>query len=158
MNMTTGQYVKHSLLYFVRMLLLLALIFGLLRLTGYARVSAEGFLPQMLSGRGLLLLGAILIWAAVYPKVGFVSRAVDADIIKDRESIIFAFSQGGYSLTAENGGEMTFRASSPLKRVWMAFGDAITVKPEGNHVVLTGVRKEVVQTAFRIETAVRNSN
>ncbi len=156
--MTTGQYIKHALLYFIRLLLLLALLYGLLYVTGYTPVSAGNFLPEMFSSaKGLLLLGAILVWSAVYPRVGFVSRAAGADIVKDRECIIYAFAQGGYALSSEESGvEMTFRASSSIKRLWMAFGDKIVVKAEGNHTVLTGIRKETVQTVFRIETVARN--
>jgi hypothetical protein len=152
--MTTGQYVKHAVSYFIKLLLLLALVYGLLYATGYARVSAHYFLTDMFaSARGILLLCGILIWSAVYPRIGFVSRTVGADMERDRDTIIGAFGRGGYALTSEEPGvRMTFRASSPLKRLWMAFGDGITVTAEGNSVVLTGIRKEVVQTEFRIKT------
>ncbi len=156
--MTTGQYLRHSIFYFVRLLLLLALIYALLYATGYTPVSARNFMSEMFDAtyKGWIMLGALLLWSAIYPKVGFVSRTVGADIVRDREAILCAFVQSGYALASETpGAGMTFRASSAIKRLWMAFGDKITVTADGNNIILSGVRKETVQVQFRIETAIR---
>ena len=46
---------------------------------------------------------------------------------------------------------MTFHASSPLKRLWHLGDDRIVVRAIDNDTVeLYGIRKEVVQTEFRI--------
>ena len=47
--------------------------------------------------RGIVLIVAIVVWAAVYPRIGFVSRRVEGDMTEDRERIIAAISHSCHS-------------------------------------------------------------
>ena len=74
-----------------------------------------------------------------------------ASIVANREEILEAFHQNGYSLCKESEDEMVFHASAPLKRVWHLGDDRIVVRAiDGFNIDLYGIRKEVVQTEFRI--------
>lgn len=157
--MKAKQYIARALRFFIKWMVIIAVIYALLFVTGYARVSAEFYLSAMFSSaRGWLLIAAVLVLAFIYPRYGFASRRVAADVSSDREAIIRAFHQSGFSLKREkDGGEMVFRKSSPLRRLAMAFDDTVTVMPEGEGtIVLEGIRKEVVLMPLRIETQVIN--
>lgn len=157
--MTTGRYIRRAAGYFIKLLLLVALLYLLMFLTGTARVSAELFFREMFSTpRGWLLFGALAALAAFYPKFGYIGRTVAADISADRESIIKAFHADNYILVSEESGvSMTFRAGSVWRRFWMTFDDKVTVAAqEEGRVVIEGIRKEVVHAEFRINTYIDN--
>lgn len=158
--MKAGQYIKHSLLYLLKLLILVTLLYGLLFLTGNSKVSAEYFVRELFASRqGLLLFIMLVVLAGVYPLFGFVRRTVAADIVEDREKIINAFISEGYSRKEEVEGEkMVFRLSSPFGKLWLMFDDrlTVTVNAEGG-ITISGIRKKAVQVQFRIESYLMGS-
>lgn len=157
--MRAKQYIRHSLCYFVKLMLLLTVLYGLLFLTGYAKVSAEYFLQELFTSKqGIMLFAALVVLACVYPLFGFVRREVAADIIDDREKIINGFITEGYSMKLEQEGvKMAFRMSSPFGRFWLMFDDSIVVTPsENGGIVIEGPRKQAVLVQFRIEGYMRS--
>ena len=157
--MNTKRYLLHSTKYFVKLLVLLAIICLLLFATGTARVSAEVFLQELFTApRGWLMIGAMVLLAAAYPRFGFVSRKVKADLQADREIIIQTFLAAGYVLVRESEQEMVFRASSPVRRFIAAYDDPVTVHGEKDCIVLEGIRKETVQAQFRLDSYLAASN
>lgn len=159
--MNVKQYIGHAALYFVKLVILVLLIYALLFVTGSANVSAQYYFSYafLTSGKGLMLIGAILLVAAVYPTFGVVRRIVAADITADRDKIINAFISNGYSLKSEQEGKcMVFRSGSVVRKLVMMFDDRITVTSEGpGSVVIDGLRKGVVQGQWRIESYMRNN-
>lgn len=157
--MTVGNYIKHSLKYFLKLLLLVVLIYLLLFVSGTARISAQALLSELFTSRsGLLMLLALLLLSGFYPKFGFVSRKIGADIVRDREKIVNALHASGYSMTKEKESEsMEFRASSAFKKIWTMWDDKITVTATDDGIVMDGIRKEVVQAQFRINTFLENT-
>lgn len=158
MNMT--QYLGHALRYLIKLLILVAIIYGLMFLLKGTRVSAEAAIIELVTTRtGLLLLIGLVALAAVYPTFGFVRRTVAADIVKDREKILNAFHSEGYILSSEDDGAMTFRTASPLRRFWMVWDDKVKVTSAGEEAItIEGIRKTAVQAQFRMETYMRNEN
>lgn len=156
--MTTGQYIRRAAGYFIKLILLVTLLYLLLFLTGTAKVSAELFFREMFSTvRGWMLFAALAVLAAFYPKFGYITRRADAEITADRESIIKAFHEDNYIMVSEEPGvSMTFRVGSVWRRFWMTFDDAVRVTAEEGSVVIEGVRKEVVRAQFRINTYINN--
>lgn len=156
--MQVGQYIRRAIGYYLKLLVLIGLIYLLLFATGTAAVSAELFFNEMFSTpRGALLLVALAALAACYPKFGYVKRTVPADLIADKEAIINAFHTARYVMIKEEAGHMmTFRASSVFRRLWMTFDDKVTVTAIDGGIVLEGIRKETVHAEFRINTFVQN--
>ena len=133
--------------------LLVALVFALMVSTGTSRVGAGEALHELFgSSRGMLMIAAIVVLALLYPRFGFTRRSVRADLRADRERILQTLHASGYSLAAESEGEMTFRASSPLKRALLLWEDRITVTADGDSITLDGIRKEVVRAEFRLRS------
>lgn len=157
--MKAGAYILHALKYFIRLLVLLAIIYLLLLLVGGAKVSAGQFVVELFkTTRGKLLLGALAVLAAVYPLFGFVRRTVKLNLgyEEDREMVLNAFHAAGYSLREERqDGSLVFRGS-PMKKVVTVWDDKVTVTPGDNNIVLEGIRRETVQVEFRLNTYLHN--
>ena len=140
-------YVLSSLKYLLRMTLLMVAIYGAMYITGTLGITTE----ELLGTKGIILAVALIGLSAAYPSYGFVHRTVKASIVANREEILEAFHQNGYSLCKESEDEMVFHASAPLKRVWHLGDDRVVVRAiDGFNIDLYGIRKEVVQTEFRI--------
>ncbi len=128
-------------------------------LSGSTRVSAEAFWAELFtSDRGRLLWGVVIVVAGLYPLYGFVCRTIKADAVGDSEEIHRAFIVAGYTKGATSAdGVTTFRASAPLRRLFMFGEDAIRVIDNHDGTIsLDGIRKQVVQIEFRIHTYVDN--
>lgn len=139
--------------------MLVGLLYLLMFVTGTARVSAEFFFRELFTTpRGILLVAALAVLSAFYPKFGYVSREAEADIVADPGMpIINAFHAAGYVMAGEVPGEsMTFRAGSFLRMLWLTFDDRVTVRTFGGGIVIEGIRKEAVHAQFRINTYIQN--
>ncbi len=106
--------------------------------------------------RGIVLLVAIVAWAAIYPRVGFVSRRVEGDMTDDREKIIRAFISAGYVLKSEDGEQMHFRAAGLFHKLRLLFEDEITVSQYGQWIVLDGIRRSVADVQMRLKTGLNS--
>lgn len=158
--MNEKQYLGRSIRYLLKLVLLVALLYALLFVTGHTGVSAEYLLIELVtSWRGLLLLVVLAVLAGVYPTFGYVKKVLPVSMAGNREKIVLAFMASGYSLRAEEPGrKMVFRITSPLRRAANLFDDKIEVTSLGNGIVLEGKRKDVVTTIFRIETGMLNDD
>lgn len=157
--MKKGQYIRRAAGYFIKLIVLVAVLYLLLFVTGTARVSADYFVRELfMTQRGLMLIGALAVLSACYPMFGYVTRWMPVDLKEDRMRIISAFHADGYVLEKEQEGEsMTFRAGGLFRRIWLTFDDRIKVRACGDGCVeIEGLRKEVVTAQFRINTYMQN--
>lgn len=158
--MTTGKYIRRSVGYFLKLLIIVCVLYLLLFATGASRVSAELIVQELFASRqGLLLIAALAVLSGFYPRFGYVSRTVKADITAERDAIINAFHAGKYIIIKDNAEKgITFRADSIFRRLWLTFDDEITVTPAEDGITIEGIRKEVVYAEFRIKTYINNRN
>ena len=64
------RYTLRAVKYFVKLLILLAVIFCLMSLSGTTVFSAENFMAEFFATtRGRIFSAAVVIWCALYPKV-----------------------------------------------------------------------------------------
>ena len=133
--MSAGQYIRRAAGYFIKLVVLVGLLYLLMFVTGTARVSAEFFFRELFTTpRGILLVAALAVLSAFYPKFGYVSREAEADIVADRDAIINAFHAAGYVMV----------------------DDRVTMRTFGGGIVIEGIRKEAVHAQFRINTYIQN--
>jgi len=156
-------YFLRSLKYFVALCVLCAALMALMFVTGTSALTPqETFYVMFHSQRFVVLLGALVVLAALYPRFGFVQRKVEGDMETHRTRIVNAFKSAGFSLLSEADGVMTFRADGFLHRLGLLCEDRITVSQYGQWIVLDGIRRGVVRAAYRldsyIQTAERNEN
>ena len=69
--MSAGQYIRRAAGYFIKLVVLVGLLYLLMFVTGTARVSAEFFFRELFTTpRGILLVAALAVLSAFYPKFG----------------------------------------------------------------------------------------
>lgn len=157
--MKTSQYIRRAVGYFIKLIVLVAVLYLLMFVTGSTRVSAAAMLHEMFStSRGVMLIAVLALLSAIYPRFGYVKRTVKADFNTNRDEILNAMHKSGYILVSElSGRQMVFRADSMLKKLVMSFDDTITVTAADDaSVTVEGPRKTVVPVQFRIDTYVNN--
>jgi hypothetical protein len=147
MKQTVVQYLLRAVKHLVRMALLIVAIYFVMDATDTLGIQQN----ELLGTRGIILAVALVAISAAYPSYGFVCRTANASFRGDRSAIIRAFGHIGYGLHSESEGQMVFRASGPLKRLWQLGDDKVVVTPlDSNTVEVCGVRKEVVEVIYHI--------
>lgn len=142
-----GQYASRAAKHFLKLTVLMALLFGVMILTDTLAVGPR----QLLGYRGAILLVAMVGISLAYPLYGFMSVRLQASLSDHRREIMEAMAQSGYTLHSEEEGVMIFRASGVWKRLVNVGDEALTLRQAGEGAVeLSGVRKEVENARFRI--------
>lgn len=148
-----NRYFIRAVKYLIWLTVLFVLLYAFMIFTGTARSGMGAWNEILATRRGIIMLIAIVLLAAAYPTFGFVRRTANAGIEKDRDSILRAFRESGFSLAWEDGGNMVFKASTPLKKVVTLWEDTIKVTADGeDRIVLEGIRNETVRIQFRLSS------
>lgn len=116
----------------------------------------DSIMTTLQSQRGWMLMVAVVLLSAFYPRFGFMTRQVEAQLDDDREQIIKAFELSGFALYSESDEKLVFRGDNILKRGFMLFEDEITVSQYGQWVVLSGNRRGVAKAEYRLEMLIQN--
>ena len=156
--MKIAVYIRRSVKFLVALVVLYAAAMWLMVRTGQTMLTPrEMAMNLLLSTRGIILVTVVAVWAAVYPKVGFVTRRVEADMEADRERIVNAFVRSGYMPVGEENGVLTFRAANIFRRVRLLFEDKVTVTQYGQWIVIDGIRRSVAEIEMRLNTYMQNA-
>ena len=99
--------------------------------------------------RGQLLMAAVVVLSAFYPRFGFMTRRVECDMAEERDSLLANMALAGYTLREESEGRMVFRATSILDRIVMLFEDEIVVEQYAQWINITGIRRGVAKVVFQ---------
>lgn len=152
-----NRYLIRAVKYLMWLIVIFIVLYALMTVTGTARVDARQAWTEIYSSsRGVTMIVVIVLLAAAYPSFGFVRRRVNAGITKDRESILRAFGESGFSLVVEGSSQMVFKASAPAKKIRLLWEDTITVTADGeDRVILEGIRRETVRIEFRLNSYTR---
>jgi hypothetical protein len=145
-----NRYSIRAAKYFVYLLILFALLFGLLLLTRYTSWQTFAALTQ--SGRIWLLAAAFVVLPTLYPLFGYVAREMSLDYDKRRELIERVLAMNGYRIVSETPDSLICRAAAGMKRAALMFEDRIVIRRDGRGVRIEGPRKEVVRIEYRINT------
>ena len=146
------KYLIRSVKYFFYFALLTTLIILALVATGLA----EGDINTMFRG------GTSAIWkmaiffilvAAVYPKVGFISRKIQAERNWDeiRGLVIGFMQERQYELESESKEAITFRRKGTLNRITRMYEDRITLTLQDDGFEMEGLRKDVFRISASLE-------
>lgn len=142
-----GLYWGRAARHFLKLTLLMALIFGAMVATDTLAVGPR----QLLGYKGIVLLVAMVGISLAYPNYGFMTVGLQGSLTGNREQIIAAMSRNGYSLHSENAQEMIFRSSGVWKRLVNVGDEALSLRQiDATTLELSGVRKEVENARFRI--------
>lgn len=146
------KYFIRSVKYFFYFALLTTLIIVALVLTGMA----DGNIETMFRG-GYSAIWKIALFfaavAAVYPKVGFISRHIPSQNSWDDicASVVSFMKERQYDLESENAQTVTFRYRSAAGKLTRMYEDRITLTVEEDGFTMEGLRKDVFRLAASLE-------
>lgn len=154
------KYVVRSLKYLVFLCVLYVALVWLM----YAVGSAPQVSPwlqieaQLQSDRGVWMVVAFVVLAALYPLFGFMRGRVDGiNFNDDSVRLINAMQVHGFRLDEERDGVRLFRADTFLRRAMLMWEDRIEVRPTATGVELYGLRRTVARVMFQLKAYVHNS-
>ena len=146
------KYFIRSIKFLVSLIVLYVAAVAIMSAVGASMLSARDTIFVMFqTTRGQLLVAAIVVWVAIYPKVGYIKRECNADLDGDKEQIMTAFVVSGYELMEQSENEMRFRASNFFRRLRLLFEDEVVVRrSENGGVEIEGVRRTVAYAMMRL--------
>lgn len=146
------KYIIRSIKYFFYFALLTTLIITALIMTGLAEGDIDNLFRGGYSAIWKIALFFVLV-AAVYPKVGFISRAVPSERRWDdiRADVVNFMKERQYDFEAENGQSITFRHRGALNRLTRMYEDRITLTLTQDGFMMEGLRKDVFRLATGLE-------
>jgi hypothetical protein len=108
--------------------------------------------------RGKMLVVAIIVLAALYPRFGFMtSRIEDCSYERDGARIDNAMRLYGYKLIEECGDVKIYGADTLLRRLMLMFEDRIEVRSIDGGIEIKGLRRSVARIAYQLQTYLHNS-
>jgi hypothetical protein len=160
-NMKVMRYILRSVKYLVKLIVLLALLFLLMKWSGMSSLSFDSwqsFFAGYFAGyKGIIFTVAVLVWSAVYPRAEFITRSSNYDIVTRKSAIIKALSAGGMVLASESEGRLVFRGEGLWRRIWFMGDEAVTItRNNSGGLDIEGPRRFVVEAVQRIPAYVNN--
>lgn len=143
-----NDYIGKVLRHFVKLVLIVGVLFVAMHLTGTLAIAPA----DLIGGRGFVLLVAVVAISATYPAYGFTSYTIEGDYESSLPDIHRAMLRCGYKAEGRSAERVVFRATSPLKRLRYLGGDdkVVVEKAGANLIAISGVRREAEQARFRI--------
>ena len=145
--------VKYLLAFIV---LYLGLLWISQRVSGVDVPLLDSVMATLQTRKGQMLVVAVVVLAAMYPKWGFITRSVECDMTEDREQILAAFQASGFELVAENSGKMIFRADNIVRRLSFLLEDEIELTQCGQSVEIRGIRRAAARIVYRLDMYITN--
>ena len=150
-------YLRRAIKYFIQTCLLLAIIIGILMLSGMvSKDITVAFTHGWTSVWWILAIFAVM--ALVYPFFGYQKRKihVNGDPALARDGIVEALKIRGYVPESEADGVLKFHLSSPVNRAFRFWEDTITLSPVLGGWEVEGLSRDLVRVVSSIEQYFRN--
>lgn len=150
-------YIRRAIKYFIQTCLLLAIIIGILMLSGMvSRDISVAFTHGWTSVWWILAIFAVM--ALVYPFFGYQKRKihVNGDPALAQNGIVEALKIRGYVLGSDADGVLKFHLSSPVSRAFRFWEDTITLTPILGGWEAEGLSRDLVRVVSSIEHYFRN--
>ena len=150
-------YIRRAIKYFIQTCLLLAIIIGILMLSGMvSRDITVAFTHGWTSVWWILAIFAVM--ALVYPFFGYQKRKihVNGDPALAQNGIVEALKIRGYVLGSDADGVLKFHLSSPVNRAFRFWEDTVTLTPILGGWEGEGLSRDLVRVVSSIEHYFRN--
>ena len=145
-------YIRRAIKYFIQTCLLLAIIIGILMLSGMvSRDITVAFTHGWTSVWWILAIFAVM--ALVYPFFGYQKRKihVNGDPALAQNGIVEALKIRGYVLGSDADGVLKFHLSSPVNRAFRFWEDTVTLTPILGGWEAEGLSRDLVRVVSSIE-------
>lgn len=145
------KYFVRSVKYFFYFSAITALIVTVLVMIGAVGSNIEEIFDGGYSALWKIAVFFALV-AAVYPKVGFVTREIPVkDSARLRGQVAEFFRERHYTLDKEDGETIVFRYGNAVGRIVKMCEDGITVTFTENSIRTEGLRKDVMRLSAGLE-------
>ena len=146
------RYFLRAVKYFIQMSVILALVIGILMVSGMVDKDINKAFSQGWTSVGwiALMLGG---FSALYPMLGYRKRTLDASkagedpLAKVQE----ALEERGYRLERQENNQATFRSQSVYNRITRLGEDRITATLEGGTLTLEGLARDLARITLSVE-------
>lgn len=119
---------------------------------------AELLQARFAESRGKMLVVALVVLSAFYPRFGFMtSRIEDCSYERDGVRIDNAMHLYGFKLVEDRGDIKIYGAESLLRRITLMFEDRIEVRITDGGIEIQGLRRTVARVAYQLQTYLHNS-
>ena len=145
-----NRYLIRAGKYFIFLLLLFVLLYGMMIAIGQSSWAALGYV--FTTNRVWWMAALFVVLPLTYPFFGFVTREVRATRNLDRDTIVRVLGINGFALKSESGDTMVFVPDNFAGRLRMFFEDEIVVVRKENVITVSGIRREVVRAEFRLNS------
>lgn len=146
------KYLVRAIKYFAYLAIILCIFIVLLSVFGLVGHGLDEIFKD--GSQSLLKIGGILVvFAALYPRLGFGTRKVfiPGAYGEIRGGVVDVMHDRGYVLEAEEGENLKFRLQSPVMRVFRMLEDRITFTRTATGFDLEGPTKDLVRVANALE-------
>ena len=153
------KYLIRSIKYFIYFSLMCTLIVYALVLIGAVEGDINTIFEEGYKSVGKIAIFFALV-AAVYPKLGFISRdmSVNGSWGEIRIKTVEFMSERRYTLESESENKATFRLKGNTGRLTKMFEDRITLTKTADGWQMEGLRKDVLRLASRLENLLTPQN
>ena len=142
-------YIKRSIRYFVYLAIVFGIIATIMALTGNTEfTSISGFLE---SSSFLILISTMVLFSALYPKMGYTNRVVAK--IANIERLEGDFKRIGICKEKELGNVSYYRYESTAKRIMTRFDDTFTIQYNENGAIIDGTKVMVARVWMLLDQA-----
>lgn len=108
--------------------------------------------------RGKMLVVALVVLAALYPRFGFMtSRVEGCNLERDGLRLDNAMFAHGFRLVEERDGVRVYRGDGIMRRLMLMFEDRIEVRSVDGGIELKGMRRNVARVVYQLQTYLHNS-
>lgn len=108
--------------------------------------------------RGKMLVVAIIVLAALYPRFGFMKQRIEGcSFDSDSLRIDNAMRHYGFKLIEDMGDVKIYGAETILRRFTLMFEDRIEVRNTEEGIEIKGLRRSVARIAYLLQTYLHNS-
>ena len=147
------KYLVRSIKYFFYFSIVCTLIITALVLIGAVEGNVDAIFEE--GYRSVIKIAIFfLLVAAVYPKLGFITRTLETDKSWNeiRETAVNYMAENRYEIESETPDMVTFRIKGTVGRLTKMYEDRITFTRTGQGWNLEGLRKD----AFRLASGLEN--
>lgn len=152
------RYFVSSVKYLIFLALLLLGISWLMIVYEGHDISVWEYVVWKFSNRdGIVMLVALVVLAALYPRFGYMRKCVpNCSLEDDKLRIHNAMQVYGYRYVGEVDGVVVYRAAGIMQRLVLRFDDRIELRQVGGSVEFYGVRSRVARIIFQLEAYLNN--
>ncbi len=139
-------YISRALHFFIKMVVVLTVAFGLMYLMGWMELDGSQFWDMLFdSTKGAIVIALVILVSAAYPLLSFTRVAIHGDFDRERNIIDRVVVGMGYKSVLQDADRAEYRVKSIAKKLFNQCDDRIVIARDGSFITVSGLKKEVLR-------------